>query len=93
MIQACEVLGTVDKAGITWSNEEVRNHPSFFNKYRVRLTLVIIIQNLNLHFRAVAAASDDPEFPVRVQAALALTEMVIAHESGAFIVSSLYATS
>jgi hypothetical protein len=43
---ACEVLGTVVKAGISWSNEE----------------------NLHLHFRAVAAALDDPEFPVRVQA-------------------------
>ncbi|TFK34758.1 armadillo-type protein [Crucibulum laeve] len=56
---ACEVVGTVVKGGLVWSNEE----------------------NLNIHFRAVAAALDDPEIPVRVQAALALTEMVIAHES------------
>ncbi|KAJ6622613.1 armadillo-type protein [Mycena sp. CBHHK59/15] len=38
-------------------------------------------EHLNVHFRAVAAALDDPEFPVRVQAALALTEMVILHDS------------
>ncbi|KAF8157919.1 armadillo-type protein [Crassisporium funariophilum] len=36
---------------------------------------------LNNHFQAVARALDDPEFPVKVQAALALTEMVLAHES------------
>ncbi|GLB38717.1 putative ARM repeat-containing protein [Lyophyllum shimeji] len=56
---ACEVIGTVTKAGLTWSSEE----------------------NLNANFRAVAAALDDPEFPVRVNAALALTELVLAHES------------
>jgi hypothetical protein len=37
---------------------------------------------LNIHFRAVAAALDDPELPVRVQAALALTELVVLHEDG-----------
>ncbi|KIK08065.1 hypothetical protein K443DRAFT_672947 [Laccaria amethystina LaAM-08-1] len=37
-------------------------------------------ENLNIHFRAVAAALDDPELPVRVQAALALTELVVLHE-------------
>ncbi|KAJ7238434.1 armadillo-type protein [Mycena rebaudengoi] len=34
-------------------------------------------ENLSTRFRAVAAALDDPKLPVRVQAALALTEMVI----------------
>ncbi|KAJ7105062.1 armadillo-type protein [Mycena crocata] len=38
-------------------------------------------EHLNVHFRAIAAALDDPEFPVRVQAALALTEMVILYDS------------
>ncbi|KAJ7075775.1 armadillo-type protein [Mycena belliarum] len=38
-------------------------------------------EHLNVHFRAVAAGLDDPEFPVRVQAALALTEMIILHDS------------
>ncbi|KAJ7464732.1 armadillo-type protein [Mycena galericulata] len=37
-------------------------------------------EHLNVHFRAVAHALDDPEFPVRVQAALALTEMIIAFD-------------
>lgn len=37
---------------------------------------------MNNHFRAVAACLDDPELPVRVQAALALTEMITSHESG-----------
>ncbi|KAJ6585487.1 armadillo-type protein [Mycena capillaripes] len=37
-------------------------------------------EHLNTHFRLVAAALDDPEFPVRVQAALALTEMILVHE-------------
>ncbi|KAG6856226.1 hypothetical protein H0H87_006320 [Tephrocybe sp. NHM501043] len=57
---ACEVVGTVTKSGVAWSNEE----------------------NLNANFRAVAAALDDPELPVRVNAALAITELVVAHESG-----------
>ncbi|KAH9949788.1 armadillo-type protein [Amylocystis lapponica] len=56
---ACEVLGSSEKTGLQWSNEE----------------------NLRQHFTAVAACLDDPELPVRVQAALALTEMVTVHES------------
>ncbi|PSR70855.1 hypothetical protein PHLCEN_2v13296 [Hermanssonia centrifuga] len=56
---ACEVLGTIEKSGLQWANEE----------------------NLRSHFTAVAACLDDPELPVRVQAALALTEMVTLHES------------
>ncbi|KAH9480674.1 putative importin [Psilocybe cubensis] len=38
-------------------------------------------ETLNKHFQAVFRALDDNEFPVKVQAALALTEMIIAHES------------
>ncbi|KAG2092266.1 armadillo-type protein [Suillus cothurnatus] len=56
---ACEVLGVVTKAGITWTTEE----------------------NLNNHSRAVALALDDRELPVRVQAALAITELVVIHDS------------
>ncbi|GJE91719.1 ARM repeat-containing protein [Phanerochaete sordida] len=56
---ACEVLGTVEKSGLRWTNE----------------------QNLRSHFTALAACLDDPELPVRVHAALALTEMVTNHES------------
>ncbi|CAA7262814.1 unnamed protein product [Cyclocybe aegerita] len=36
---------------------------------------------LSKHFQATFRALDDPEFPVRVQAALALTEMIIASDS------------
>ncbi|KAI0057803.1 ARM repeat-containing protein [Artomyces pyxidatus] len=56
---ACEVLGTIERNGIAWKNED----------------------NLSAQFRAVAAALDDPELPVRVQAALALTELISAHET------------
>ncbi|KAI0786127.1 ARM repeat-containing protein [Abortiporus biennis] len=56
---ACEVLGTMEKAGLKWSNEE----------------------HLSAHFHAVAKLLDDAELPVRIQAALALTEMVTVHES------------
>lgn len=42
-----------------------------------------------MNFRAVAAALDDPEFPVRVQAALALTEMIIFYESGEHLAAVL----
>ncbi|KAF7298645.1 Importin N-terminal domain-containing protein [Mycena indigotica] len=38
-------------------------------------------ENLNVNFRAIAAALDDPDFVVRVQAALALTELIILHDS------------
>ncbi|KAG6813019.1 hypothetical protein H0H92_014757 [Tricholoma furcatifolium] len=37
--------------------------------------------NLSANFRAVAAALDDPELPVRVNAALAITELVTTEES------------
>ncbi|KAJ6448722.1 hypothetical protein C8R47DRAFT_1230917 [Mycena vitilis] len=37
-------------------------------------------ENLNVHLCAVSAALDDPEFPVRVQAALALMEMVLVYD-------------
>ncbi|EIN12803.1 ARM repeat-containing protein [Punctularia strigosozonata HHB-11173 SS5] len=37
-------------------------------------------QNISSHLKAVATALDDPELPVKVQAALALTEMVKRHE-------------
>ncbi|KAG2092282.1 armadillo-type protein [Suillus discolor] len=56
---ACEVLGVVTKAGITWATEE----------------------NLNNHSCAVALALDDQELPVRVQAALAITELVVIYDS------------
>ncbi|CAK5283934.1 unnamed protein product [Mycena citricolor] len=38
-------------------------------------------ENLNVQSRAVAAALDDVELPVRVQGALALTEMIVLYES------------
>ncbi|KIP02790.1 hypothetical protein PHLGIDRAFT_95597 [Phlebiopsis gigantea 11061_1 CR5-6] len=38
-------------------------------------------QHLRAHFTAVATCLDDPELPVRVHAALALTEMVTNHET------------
>ncbi|KAF8624410.1 hypothetical protein AX15_005891 [Amanita polypyramis BW_CC] len=56
---ACEILGTVTKAGLNWSNEE----------------------NLAVQYRAVISLLDDPQLPVRVHAALALTELVISSES------------
>jgi hypothetical protein len=37
-----------------------------------------------LHYKAAITGLDDPEMPVRVQAALALTEMILVHESGMF---------
>jgi len=40
------------------------------------------LQNLARHSNAVGNALDDPELPVRVQAALALTHMVAVYESG-----------
>ena len=39
---------------------------------------------LSQHIQAVASALDDPEIPVKVQAILTLTEMVIVYESGRF---------
>ncbi|EJC98943.1 ARM repeat-containing protein [Fomitiporia mediterranea MF3/22] len=56
---AVEVIGTIEKNDMYWSNEA----------------------NLVTASRAVAAALDDPELPVRVQAALSLTEMVTSHDS------------
>ncbi|KAM6494523.1 Armadillo-type fold [Amanita muscaria] len=56
---ACEILGTVAKAGLNWSNEE----------------------NLAVQYRAVIALLDDSQLPVRVHAALALTELVVNNET------------
>ncbi|KAI0301095.1 armadillo-type protein [Multifurca ochricompacta] len=49
---------------------EVRNHISWTGD-----------EKLSKVFRAVVAGLDDPELPVRVHAALTLTEMVSSHES------------
>jgi len=38
---------------------------------------------LSKHFQVTFNALDDEAFPVKVQAALALTELIIAHDSGA----------
>ena len=38
-------------------------------------------QNLLHHFTAVAAAMSDDELPVKVHSILALTQMIIVHES------------
>jgi hypothetical protein len=56
---ACEVIGTVEKSGLAWSNPE----------------------HLKAQFQAVINAMDDSHLPVKVQASLALTEMMMAHES------------
>ncbi|KAJ3557178.1 hypothetical protein NM688_g1613 [Phlebia brevispora] len=56
---ACEVLGTIEKSGFQWKNQD----------------------SLRNHFTALATCLDDHELPVRVQAALALTEMVTQHDS------------
>jgi len=37
---------------------------------------------LSKHFQATFRALDDEQFPVKVQAALALTEMIVAYDSG-----------
>ncbi|KAJ6552930.1 armadillo-type protein [Mycena capillaripes] len=37
-------------------------------------------QHLNVHIRALASALDDPEFPVRVEAVQALTEMIMHYD-------------
>ena len=37
-------------------------------------------EHLGQHFHAILAALDDPEVPVRVQAALGISELVQAHE-------------
>ncbi|KAF8651929.1 hypothetical protein AX16_004573 [Volvariella volvacea WC 439] len=37
-------------------------------------------ENLNFHYRAIMSSFDDPQLPVKVQAALALTELVLSSE-------------
>ena len=82
------MVGTIVKSGIEWSNEEVCVFFLFF--------LIVCAdelgpkQNLNINFRHVAAALDDAEFPVRVNAALALTELVLANESGGYFFSFFF---
>ncbi|GAW02680.1 nonsense-mediated mrna decay protein [Lentinula edodes] len=38
-------------------------------------------ENLNSNFRAIARALDDPEFPVKVHAALSLTELIVSQDT------------
>ena len=72
------MLGTIEKSGLQWSSEEVRCAAGVLQH-----SLIRHVQHLRSHFTAVAACLDDPELPVRVHAALALTEMVTNHETGA----------
>jgi len=71
----------VEKCGIRWTSEEVT---SITTPYLIFVALTPLFdQNVSQHFAAIATAMDDPELPVRVQAVLALTEMVTVHDSGA----------
>lgn len=68
----------MEKSGFQWKNENVGRRPP-----SIIPLLTGCIQALRSHFTALVACLDDAELPVRVQAALALTEMVTQHESGA----------
>lgn len=84
--QALEILGTVTKAGLTWSNKQVSGDGFLC----VSCLLIGSFQkDLEDHYRVTFAALDHPELPVRVQAALALTEMVLVHEEGSLSISLL----
>lgn len=63
---------------MTWTSKEVRRSHS---SHRSRWLMKGSPQNLSKVFRAVAAGLDDSELPVRVHAALTLTEMVAADET------------
>ncbi|KAG5220656.1 nonsense-mediated mrna decay protein [Salix suchowensis] len=69
--QACEIIGTLTKSGLEWSNDA----------YFIMLTDGYVLVELRRPLPCCANALDDAEFPVRVQAALALTQLVVAHES------------
>lgn len=71
----------MEKSGIEWSKEEVISGLKVFTNLPTDMPCD---QNINELFRSVATATDDSELPVRIQAILALTEMVTAHESGTF---------
>ena len=74
---ACEVLSAVEKVGVKWSNEQVCGTM----RYAMGTHRLTFPQNLLHHFTAVAAAMSDDELPVKVHAILALTQMIIVHES------------
>ena len=78
IIQALEILGTATKHGLMWSNKAVRISPF----WKVEADVAGMEQNLEHHFTIVVSSLDDPELPVRVQAALTLTELVLVHEEG-----------
>jgi hypothetical protein len=42
-------------------------------------------QHLATAYAAVSSSLDHPDLPVRIQAALALTEMITSHETGQWI--------
>jgi len=78
IIQALEILGTATKHGLTWSNKAV----CISSFWKVEADVAGMEQNLEHHFTIIVSSLDDPELPVRVQAALALTELVLVHEEG-----------
>lgn len=47
----------------------------------VKIYLHVGSKNLNLNFTAVAAALDDEELPVKVHSVLALTQMIVSHDT------------
>lgn len=63
---------------LTWTSDEVRCSPLLVHQEQFTNDLP---QNLSQVFRAVATGLDDTELPVRVHAALTLTEMVSSHDS------------
>lgn len=75
--RACELVKVFDSRGMKWSATEVRRLAicSFFINTNGE-AYIEISQNLEAAFRGIMDCMQDPELPVRVQAAEALGELV-----------------
>ena len=69
----------MEKTGFQWKSEDVRNTTFGYDAFSH------IAQAMRSHFTSLAACLEDAELPVRVQAALALTEMITQHDYGTYM--------
>ncbi|TFK71252.1 ARM repeat-containing protein [Pluteus cervinus] len=97
MIRHPEVKNRMEQFIIQFVTPELSNAEGYIRAMALEVLTAVIKsglqwskeENLKVHFDIVLARLDDPDFPVRVQAALALTEMVVVYDSVKSAVSPL----
>ncbi|KAF8886227.1 armadillo-type protein [Gymnopilus junonius] len=89
MMKHPEVKGNMEQFMLQYVSPELESPEPFLRAIALEILGTVTKQGLvwsseeilSKHFQAVFRALDDEQFPVKVQAALALTEMIVAYES------------